>query len=161
MGFLTTYDGTERVELDGGYWVDLRKHLSTGAKETADRHLQTMTVVDGKPCPAPDVVRARQQLVLASIDGWNLDDDNGHIWPINIQSVKRLPETVFDRLREKIEDLAAPLPAEERAQFPDESPDSDPHGHPRPAVATDVPDGTGTVQTPRGDQGDVPEPSGA
>jgi hypothetical protein len=106
MGFLSAFGDVKRITLDKerGYWVDLKEHVSQGDRETAQRSLESVVVVDGKTNISPDVTTWREQMVLATIAGWNLDDDNG-IWPITLDSVKRLPGTVFDMLWVEVEKL--------------------------------------------------------
>lgn len=153
MGFLSAYSGVRRVDLDGHYWVDLKEHLSQGAKERGDRALQQMQIVDGKPHVTPDVVEFRQQLVLASIADWNLDDDNGHVWPINMTCVKRLPVAVFDRLWAVVDETNKPPTSAERAQFPEGAVRGDPDEDPRAANPVDVQPEAAVLAAPGDDVG--------
>lgn len=156
MGFLSAYSGVRRIEIgdpDQKYWVDLKEHLSQGAKEKGDRALQQHQVIGGKPQMTPDVVEFRQQLVLASIDNWNLDDDNGVIWPINMQSVKRMPGVVFDELWAVVDETNKPRSSEERRQFPAGDLGGDPDGDGDGAtVAVDVPAEAGVLAAPGDDE---------
>lgn len=153
MGFLSSYSGVRRVHLDDHYWVDLKEHLSQGAKERGDRALQQMQIVDGKPHVTPDVVEFRQQLVLASIADWNLDDDNGQVWPISMQSVKRLPVAVFDRLWGVVDETNKPPTTAERAQFPEGTVRGDPDGDPGATGAVDVQPPAAVLAAPGDDVG--------
>lgn len=148
MGFLSAYSGTHRVTIphpDQDYWVELREHLPHGATEKSAAALQAVTMVGNRTMPSPDVFKSRAELVLASVVEWNLDDDNGTVWPVNMQSIRRLPEPVFDRLIQAIETSnAVPAPAE-RAQFPDEGAGGDPDGHGRAAEHVDVPAGAAAL----------------
>lgn len=123
MGFLSAYSDTRRVTLGDparGYWVEIRDYISQGAKTEAERALQGRQRVNGGDVIMDmDVARYRQLMVLASIVTWNLDDDNGHVWPVNLQSVQRLPGPEFDKLWTIVDELNTPAPAEERRQFPD------------------------------------------
>lgn len=148
MGFLSAYDGINRVVIGDpsrGYWVDLREHVPHGGREKAERALVNMTVVDGKTSLAPDVTEYRQLLLLASIAAWNLDDDNGVIWPITLENVLRLPGSVFDDLWKKIDETNAPRSAEENQQFRDGSVRSTADGDGSSADSGDVSDGARTV----------------
>jgi hypothetical protein len=123
MGFLSAYDGTHRVPIQHPdptkeYWVDLKNYLSHGATEKAHVALQEMELVNGKPQPAPNVFKQKSELVLAAVLDWNLDDDNGTVWPINMQSIRRLPDEVFGLLHSEVERLNGPRSKEEQAQFP-------------------------------------------
>jgi hypothetical protein len=151
MGFLSAYEGTERFKIDHpekDYWIDLKQYISQAEKEKAEREIQTMRVVDGKPVMTPDIVKAQQLLVLASIADWNLDDANGTVWPIDMAHVRKLPDVVYDQLLKKVDVLTKPAPAAEKARFPGEGVVGDPDGDARAAVTADVPDGAAAVAAP-------------
>lgn len=154
MGFLSAYDGVKRVPIPHPnptkeYWVDLKSYLSLGNTEKSAQALQEMELVGGKPRPAPNVFKHESERVLASVLDWNLDDDHG-VWPINMQSIRRLPESVFELLKEKVNATNRPRTAEEQAQFPaaDESGDSV-AGDGGAAELVDVPDEAGAVEAAR------------
>lgn len=148
--FMSAYEGTHRVTIphpDKEYWVELRKHLTHGATEKSASALQTLAMVDGKPLPKPDVFKSRAELVLASIVGWNLDDEHG-VWPLNMQSIRRLPDAVFDLLHDAVEESNKSTTAERR-QFPDGGVGGDPDGDGGTAEPADVPDRAAAVAAPR------------
>lgn len=122
MGFLSAYSKTQKVTIGDpsrGYWVELREYVSQGDKTRAEQVLQGRQHVNGSDIIMDmDVASYRQLMVLASISDWNLDDEAGQVWPINLQSVKRLPGPEFDRLWSIVDKLNAPATAEERRQFP-------------------------------------------
>lgn len=153
MGFLSAYSGVRRVPIGDTYWVDLKEHLLQRDKEKGDRALQHMQVVEGKPQINPDVVEFRQQLVLASVHDWNLDEDNGQIWPINMQNVKRLPSAVFDELWAVIDKTNEPRTTAEQRQFPAGAVGGGPDGDAGAAEPVDVPDPGAVLETPGDDQG--------
>lgn len=149
MGFMSAYDGTHKVLIphpDKEYWVELKKNLSHGATERSAAALQAMSLVDGKPRPAPDVFKSRSETVLASIVTWNLDDDNGTVWPVNMQSVRRLPDAVFTQIHEAVEESNKPRPAAEQARFHGEGVVGDPDEDAGAPVDVDVPAGAGAVE---------------
>lgn len=102
MSFLSAYSGVVRlvVSKDGDkeYWVDLKKYLSQGGQETAEAAMTRVEVVNNSPVVKPDVAKYRKLMVLAAIDDWNMDDEGGKVWPINLQSISRLPLPVFNLL---------------------------------------------------------------
>lgn len=152
MGFLSAYDGTHRITIphpEQEYWVVLRKHLPHGATEKSTIALQAVSIIAGKACPAPDVYRSQSELVAASIVEWNLDDDNGTVWPINMQSVRRLPEAVFDLLHDAVQESNKTRTVEEQRRFPDGDVSGDPHGNLGAAEPVDVPVPAGTMAAPR------------
>ena len=152
MTFLSAYEGFTRVPLgdpDRGYWADLYDHVSQGGRESADRALQGVSLVGNKVQPTPDVVLARERLVLAHIKEWNLDDESG-VWPITLASVKRLPDDVFATLLEIVDSAdGVKASAKERAAFPGESVGGDPDGERGAGEPVDVPAGSGDVEEAR------------
>lgn len=122
MGFLDVYGGVRRVTIGDpsrGYWADLWEYVAQGGKEEAERALSKLIVVDGEAQIDPDTTRYRQLMVLAHIKEWNLDDDNG-IWPLTLESVRRIPGPEFDRLWKIVDSLASPVQdSEEKLRFPD------------------------------------------
>lgn len=149
MPFLSAYEGVTRVPLgdpDRGYWADLHDHVSQGGRESADRALQGVTIVGKQVQPTPDVVLARQRLVLAHIKEWNIDDETG-IWPITLASIKRLPDDVFNTLLAIVDSAeGVKATAKERAAFPGAGVGGDPDGDGGAAEPVDVPAGSGDVE---------------
>ncbi len=123
MGFLSAYSGITRVPVgdpERGYWVELREVLSQGARQKAEQELMGRQQLNGNDVHMKmDVVSYRQLMLLASINDWNLDDDNGKVWPINVQSIQRLPGPVFDDLWVRVDKSNAPRSAAAQRQFPD------------------------------------------
>lgn len=106
MGFLSAYTGSIRVKVgppEQDYWVDLKKYITQGGQESAEAALAKMTLVNGQAQPQPDVAKYRKLMVLASIDDWNLDDENGRTMPINLQSIQSLPMPVFDTIWSQVQ----------------------------------------------------------
>lgn len=130
MGFLSVYEGSRKVVIDEarGYWVDLHDYVSQGAKEEAERCLSKVVMIKGVATPTPDVARYRQQMLLASIKAWNLDDDNGTVWPVDLKHVQMLPVGVFDQLWDVVDGQNQDLSPEEQRQFPVEDVSGDPDG---------------------------------
>lgn len=120
MGFLSVYSGVKRIVIDPDrdYWVDLKKHISHGDREAAERSLVAMSVVDGKTSVQPDITQYRQLLLTASIAAWNLDEDDGTVWGVSFNNVKRLPGEVFDRLWQEVDSMGKEDP-KSRQQFRD------------------------------------------
>lgn len=130
MSFLSAYSDVKRVPIgdpERGYWVDLKEYVSQGDKEDAERALTAMVVNDGKAVVNPDVTTYRQLTLVAAIAGWNLDD-NGVVWPVSLESVKRLPGVVFDELWKHVEESNAPRSKEDQLQFRAGDVSGDPHG---------------------------------
>jgi hypothetical protein len=123
MGFLSAYSGTRRVPIGSegsGYWVEIREVLSQGDKEQAERAL-TSGHVDGDRGVQieMDTTTFRQEMVLASIIAWNLDEEDGTVWDVTMANVKRMPGIEFDRLFTIINDSNKPATGPEKRQFPD------------------------------------------
>jgi hypothetical protein len=151
MGFLSEYEGTERVQINQQYWVDIKKNVATGEREDSERALASVLIVGGKATPNPDVAKYRQLLVLASIAAWNLDDDNGQVWPIDLKHVKALPGAVFDLLWAEVDRNNAPAEKAEQLQFRAEDGGGDPAGDTGAAGPGDVPAPEGVLAAPGDD----------
>lgn len=136
MGFLSVYSGVKRVVVDPerDYWVDLKKHISNGDREAAERSLVAMSVVDGKTSVNPDITQYRQLLLTASIAAWNLDEEDGTTWAVTFNNVRRLPGEVFDRLWTEVDGMSKEDP-KSRQQFRD----GDGGGHSDGDSGTSVP----------------------
>lgn len=122
MGFLSAYSGTRKVPIgpEGTeYWVEIREVLSQGDKEMAERALTSGKVDGDKVHIDMDTTTYRQEMVLASIIAWNLDDEDGTVWPVTMENVKRLPGIEFDRLFTIINETNKPATGPERRQFRD------------------------------------------
>lgn len=121
MGFLSAYEGTTKVSVGDptrGYWVELREVLSQGARQRAEQELMGRQQVSGSDVMMKmDVVGYRQMMLLASIKDWNLDEDNGQVWPINLKSIQRLPGPIFDQLWSIIDASNAPRSVADQRQF--------------------------------------------
>lgn len=136
MGFLSAYSGTKRVEIDGHYWVEVKECLSIREKNDAERALMTpmLDLNNGRGSASVDMVGFRYAMMAASIVAWNLDDDNGAIWPLEPQQVKeaniaRLPGPVFDQIWVVLNDLNGPRDPAEAARFPEPRLGGDPDGN--------------------------------
>lgn len=121
MSFLSAYNEVYRVPVgdpERGYWVDLKKYVTQGGQEEAEACLAKVSVgSDGQPVAQPDVARYRKLMVKASIADWNLDEEDGRIWPINVQNVGRLPAPVFNELWEHVNNNNASRTKEEQLSF--------------------------------------------
>lgn len=140
-GFLDHYEGSVRVDVGDparGYYVELWEHASQGNLEEAERSLTKMRIVDGKPDVDSDTTGYRQRMVLAYLKEWNLDDD-GVVWAYTLESVKRLPSSVFKKLWKLVDDFDAPENVEAQKRFPDEGSGGDPERDERPAQPRQVP----------------------
>lgn len=155
-GFLSDYNKTRRVPIgrpERGYWAEIREVLSVGDKEEADRALARAHVGDGGVQMEMDTVGYRQLMVLRSIIAWNLDNEDGTIWPITLESIKRLPDLEFNSLHAVIDKLNAPPSKSEQAQFPEGDGGGDSDGNRATVIAGQVLARTGTVEeagTPAG-----------
>ena len=166
-GFLSAYEGTERVDLGGGYWADVKKCLSkkeNGAVETAMGSRQRVDVSAGRQFANIDTGAARVEMVIASLVAWNLDDADGTIWPLGPdkapfppgcprrQSVDRLPAPVFDQIWKRCDELNGQEAPAGRKRFPDPAELGDPDGDGGPAGPAGLPDGAGVLAEVRGDE---------
>jgi hypothetical protein len=161
VGFLSAYEGVRRVDLGRGYWVDLVLHISQGSKEAAERAASKVKVsASGLTDVEPDVVAFRQLMILGHVHAWNLDDDNGRIWPVNIQSVRRLPGDVFEELWQVVNELTKPRTADEQKRFHDAGDDSVARWS-GAGESAHVHDGAGVLAEDRGEPRDAAEEASA
>jgi len=147
MSFLgRVYGQTDKVELGGGYYVAVKRFLSvaeTARAEAVRMSKDIRSEVDNDSKRATSVITVDQQaynveIMVAAIDDWNLDDDNGPLPlppyipgkptgddPANRvrrESVGRLPDFAVKRILTKIkENEEAGLDPESLAAFPGES----------------------------------------
>lgn len=155
MGFLSAYEGIERVELDGGYWIDIKKTLSAAEMQHAEKILAARPTVDpgtGRGEAQIDSAGYRNAMLSNSIVAWNLDEEDGTPWaltPIGAKhrNIARLPSPVYETVWKKVNTQNARTTTEERAQFPDEAERGPADGDGWTADPDDLPAGTGTVAT--------------
>ena len=83
MGFLSKFTGTNRVDLGDGFWVDVRKFLTSEQQDAIDTELikPTMQIVpDGKGkfrqelVAAMDMAAFGRETAAQAIVAWNLTD---------------------------------------------------------------------------------------
>jgi hypothetical protein len=155
MGFLSAYSSTRKIDVGGGYWVEIKECLTIVEKQRAEKALSSGPVFDasGRGSAQMDMPAFHTEMVVASVTGWNLDEDDGTVWaltpePVKRKNISRLPAPVFDRIFEAVNELNGPQPAKERAQFPEPGLGGDPDGDGGAAVAVDVLAGTADVAAP-------------
>jgi len=123
MGFLSAYSSTTKVEIkhpDKEYWVIIKDCLTQGEKTVAENALtqSQFTVGDENVQMSVDVATYRQLMVLTSIKEWNLDDEAGTVWPVDLEHVQGLPGTEFDRIWKIVDEKNKPATSEEKRRFP-------------------------------------------
>lgn len=127
MGFLSAYSGTRRLDVGGGYWIEIKTCLSVVEKHRAERALGGSNPtfdMNGNGTAKLDTAAFATEMVAASISDWNLDEDDGAIWPLAPDQVKRaniarLPASVFDTVFAAVNESNGPRPAGEQARFPE------------------------------------------
>lgn len=141
MGFLSVYDGTRKVIIDEerDYWVEISEYVSQGAKEDAERCISKVVMVDGNAVPTPDITRYRAQMLVASIKTWNLDDEDGRIWPVDLKHVQMLPGSIFDTLWKEVDNKGKERTPQDERQFPVEDLGGDSDGDGGATEPFDVP----------------------
>lgn len=121
MGFLSAYSKNRKIPVGdegSGYWVEIREILSQGDKEQAERALTTGRVDGDRGVQIDmDTTTYRLEMVYASIIAWNLDEEDGTIWPVTLENVKRLPGIEFDRIFTIINETNKPATGAERSRF--------------------------------------------
>lgn len=145
MGFLSAYSGTRRIDLDGHYYVVVKQCLSLMEKQRADRALGSTQTIDisGKQSATIDTGAYAIAMVTASIVEWNLDEEDGTVWllspePVKRRNVERLPAPVFDRIYQEIDALNSPRSKDEQVRFPADGVGGDPDGDAGAGLPGDV-----------------------
>lgn len=152
MGFLSHYSGVQRVEVGEGYWVDVKKCLTVAEKQRAETALTSNPVVDmsGHGTAKVDMPAFHNEMMFASIVGWNFDEDDGTPWALMPDRVKRIniariPAPVFDTVWEVVNELNGPQSKADRIRFPVNGVGRDQDGDAGASVADDVQPGDATV----------------
>jgi hypothetical protein len=148
-GFLSLYDLTERVDMGGGYYVDIRRHVSTADTARAeavhiDKRIES-TVSGAEQKGGTEVrsvaTRIDQQahdleILAVYIDSWNLTDRAGNPLPlppfippkptgedpanrVRRETILLLPVFAKKRILEKIKEFED-RGADDPEAFPDE-----------------------------------------
>lgn len=169
-GFLSAYEGTQRIDLGRGYWIDVKKCLSSAEYAPVEFALGSRQHVsangNGKVQFSDiDQREAQIRMLIASIDDWNLDDD-GVKWPLadakaKRASIERLPVAIRMQVYKVCDALNGPPEEDEQARFPDGAERGDPDGIAGPGSAVGLPDGTGVLAAAGADEGSAEEPSAA
>lgn len=153
-GFLDAagYGGTERIDVGGGYWIEVKRALSSAEYAPVEKHLgsgrMAVRVDGGSQTITVDPRGAQEEMLYQSVTAWNLDGDpwpDGTPWPLEPEKDKRkaiaaLPVAVRIKVYQKCDELNGPREPEEAAQFPGEDVGGDPDGDGGTAAADSVPD---------------------
>lgn len=126
MGFLSAYSGTHRLDVGGGYGIELKDCLSAVEKQRAEKALTGNPRVDlsGRAEAALDTTAFAVEMVVASIVGWDLDENDGTVWALEPEQVKRanvmrLPAPVFDAVFAAVNASNGPREKTEQVRFPE------------------------------------------
>lgn len=155
MGFMSRYEGIERLDIGDGYWIAVKKCLSWAEAEDAERAGVTMKVNPGSG-RKPDEPRTSISMdpetklfeqVLASLVDWNLDDEDGHTWSLDWdreaekaakearrpnwksprrKNLERLPRPVFEIVSQFVARANRAPSRDEAGSFPEDGLSSDP-----------------------------------
>lgn len=183
MGFLSAYEGTETIDLGDGWWVKVRKCLSSvelGWAQSAMGADRQRVEGNGNQYADLNVQAFQRELVVQSIDSWNLTDADDRPLPLDAGpgparhgqnpyppncprrvSVGRLPAPVFAQVYDKCNEMNGTRDPDEAARFPDPAVGGGPDGDGRPGDPPAVPPGEGAVAAagpyPRVRRGPAPQ----
>ena len=138
-GFLAAagYDGTERIDLGSGYWSDVKRCLTSSEYEHVQQLLgngRAAIRLDGAPSQVNiDLPAAMREMLFRSVTAWNIDDEDGTVWPLEPDKAKRaaiarLPYPVLQQVYERCDELNTPRKGKEAARFPGEADRGAPDG---------------------------------
>lgn len=122
-GFLSLFEGVERVTVAPGFWIDVKKSLSADDYAAAQRALLgTMKMDSGGMHSEPDSVGYQQELVFLAIADWNLTDASETQLPLvpeslKRESIKRLPQSVFLDIYQRVTAASTPRSPEDEMSF--------------------------------------------
>lgn len=147
-GFLSLFNEPERVPVAPGFWVDIKKSLNAEDYEGAQRALfGKMSMAGGSLVAEPDTIAYQHELVFRAITDWNLTDENDNVLPLapaaaKHESIRKLPQSVFIDLYERINEASSPRSTEEELSFRDSGESrsagtESPAGLPNPAEVSD------------------------
>jgi hypothetical protein len=142
MAFLSSYEGINRLKIGPSgldYYIDVREHVSYKQREAAEKALSEMQFSGTQANVTPDVTRYRQLLMLAHIVEWNLDNEDGTIWPIDFEHIGMLPDDVFDQVWKQVDGQSDKRSKEAQRRFPDGLDVSDQVRKPRTRKLAEVP----------------------
>lgn len=152
MGFLSHYTGVQRIELDHDYWVDVKQCLSVVEKQRAETALASNPVMDmnGRGSAKLDITAFSNEMVCASVVGWNIDEDDGTVWALAPDRTKRaniarLPAPVFDTIWKTVNELNGPQSKDEKVRFHDDGVGRDQDGDGGSADPGDVQPGAAAL----------------
>lgn len=135
MGFLSKYTTSERIDLEDGFWMEIRPHLTAAQKAAAEDKLVSM---DGNTS-GMQIGTGAYNIVLTTqaICSWNLTDELDNPLPVHpeaerLESVKKLPSWVTTKVVAAIRD-AENKSASGRAAFQGGSGESPQNGQPAAA----------------------------
>lgn len=159
-GFLSAYDGVERIEFGRGYWVEVKQCLTHAELQLAQAKMgaSRQTIDESGRRATVDMNAFETELIVLSLVDWNLDDDKGEKWPLapdraRRDSVARLPGSVASAIFQRCNELNGPQSKREAATFPGEVVGGDPDGDPGAAGIGVVPDPAGLLGEARPDPG--------
>ena len=134
MGFLSAWDQEDRIDVSdlagaplGTWWVDVKRTLSHAENELVMKRLMKQTVKIAQTGSKPEITTEgvsvdgilshQTDLVVASIVAWNLTDSNDQPLPVMpkealLDSLNKLPATVFDRIAQVVMDANTEKPEE-------------------------------------------------
>lgn len=168
MGFLSAYSGTQKIDVGGGYWIEVRECLPIVDKQRAEKALASSPRLDmaGNGSINLDTVAFHNEMLTASIVAWNLDDEDGQVWLLEPDHIKRaniarLPAPVFDQVWEVVDRLNGPRETADKVRFPESGVGGDQVGDGGSAEPADVRAGAAAVAAPWSapvGSGDAPAP---
>lgn len=180
MDFLSLNEGTERIELGNGFWVDVKKCLTHEEKQFAQAKLgagRQSVDMGGRRFAEVDPNGFETELIVQSLVDWNLTDKDGLLpldagarfagrgnenpWPPGCPrrvSVARLPGWATTLIYNRCNELNG-TDSKEAATFPDRLGEGGEGRDGGAAGTAVVPDPGGVLGAPGGDEGEPGHPA--
>lgn len=125
MGFLSKFSATQKIDLGDGFFVEVRKYLSSAQRAAAEKMLISAHMVmddkqqgGGNLVSDVDAAAFRLELCAQAVTMWNLTDEHEEPLPTTPiedlrRSIGRLPTYVVDEIT-KVVDTAGKDPEQEK-----------------------------------------------
>ena len=96
-------DETDRIDLDDGFWVDIKKRMSYGDQQKLVAHYIKVRTTTAEITSDIDLAGGQIVLLEINIKGWNLVDANNKVAPLNRANIEKLDIAIATRIATEID----------------------------------------------------------
>lgn len=105
MGYFVT-DEVDRIELEVGSWVDIKRRMSYGDQQKLMGHFIKLSA--DMTTPDIDLASGNILMLVINIKAWNLTDDKGKEVKLSQGAIEKLEPAVAERIALAINDRNQP-----------------------------------------------------